>query len=277
MCTAEPPPLAVGAQGPHCGDGAGRQMTGGLRGGRVAILQSNYIPWKGYFDIIHDVDLFIFYDDVQYTKNDWRNRNRVKAVGGVEWLTIPVGSSESRRICDVELGDPAWQAKHWRTLQQNYSKCRHFDRYRPYFEHVYLGTSWRSLSALNQALIRDIAVEFLGVGTRFVDSRNFEAGGQKLERLLELVKQTAASTYVSGPSAKNYIDPDRFAALGVELVWKDYAGYPEYPQRYPPFEHGVSILDLLFNTGPDAPWYIWGWRDGGTAPHLERQAHPVSG
>jgi len=249
-----------------CADGRANPAARAARARRVAILQSNYIPWKGYFDIIHDVDLFIFYDDVQFTKNDWRNRNRIKAVAGPEWITIPVGSNESRRICDVEIGNAAWQPKHWRTLKQNYGKCPHFERYREYFEHVYLGTVWPQLSDLNQAVIRHVAREFLGIAVQFGDSRDYDTSGQKLERLLGLVRHSGAGTYVSGPAAKDYIDPARFAALGVELVWKDYSGYPEYPQRYPPFEHGVSILDLLFNTGPDAPWYVWGWRDGSSAP-----------
>jgi hypothetical protein len=243
---------------------------------RLAVLQSNYLPWKGYFDIVHDVDLFVFYDDVQYTKNDWRNRNRIKAAGGAEWITVPTGADMNRLVCEVEIADPRWQAKHWRTLQQNYGRCPHFGRYREYFEHVYLGQTWRRLSELNQSLIRHVAREFLGIGAEFDDSRRYDAGGRKLDRLLDLVTQCGATSYVSGPAAKDYIDAERFAQAGVELVWKDYAGYPEYPQRFPPFEHGVSILDLLFNTGPDAPWYIWGWRDGGTAPHLRPRAHPAA-
>ena len=229
---------------------------------RVAILQSNYIPWKGYFDLIHDVDLFVFYDDVQFTKNDWRHRNRVKTAQGVQWLSVPAGSDLGQTICEVELPDTRWQARHWRTLQQNYGRCEHFARYRDYFEHVYLGTMWHSLSALNQALIRHIAREFLGIGTEFADSRSYAASGHKLDRLLDLAGQAGASCYLSGPAAKDYIVPERFAERGIELLWKDYGGYPDYPQRFPPFEHSVSVLDLLFNVGPQAPHYIWGWRDG---------------
>jgi hypothetical protein len=233
---------------------------------RVAILQSNYIPWKGYFDIIHDVDLFIFYDDVQFTKSDWRHRNRIKAASGPEWLSIPAGEDCKRLICEVTLKDPSWQAKHWRTLQQNYGKCPHFGLYKGYFEDVYLGHRWANLSELNQSLIRHISREFLGVRTEFADSRSWCVSGHKLDRLLDLVVQSGASTYLSGPAAKEYIEPERFAQAGIALEWKSYAGYPEYPQRFQPFEHGVSILDLLFNTGPDAPWYIWGWRQGALSP-----------
>lgn len=229
---------------------------------RVAILQSNYIPWKGYFDIIHDVDLFIFYDDLQYTKNDWRNRNKIKTNQGVNWITIPVGADANRLICDVEITDATWQTKHWKTLQQFYCKSPHFARYQTFFEDIYLGRQWRNLSELNQHLIRLISVDLLNITTEFRDSREFNLSGQKLERLLELVTKAGAERYISGPAAKDYIESARFAELGIELVWKDYSGYPEYPQRFPPFDHGVSILDLLFNVGPDAPWYIWGWRDG---------------
>lgn len=228
---------------------------------RVAILQSNYIPWKGYFDIIHDVDLFVFYDDVQFTKSDWRHRNRIKSAQGSQWLSIPAGQHGDQRICDVELKTSDWQARHWRTLQHNYGKCPHFARYREYFEHVYLGTVWHRLSELNQTLIRHIAREFLGIGTEFADSRSYAASGHKLDRLLDLVSKTGATSYLCGPAAKAYVVPERFAERGVELLWKDYQGYPQYPQRFPPFEHGVSLLDLLFNVGQEAPRCIWGWRD----------------
>ena len=132
--------------------------------------------------------------------------------------------------------------------------------YRGLLEHVYLGRRWSSLSDLNQYLVRTIAQDLLGVSTRFMDSRALGAVGAKLDRLLDLLVKCQASRYVSGPAAKDYIDPQRFEALGIELVWKDYAGYPEYPQAHPPFEHAVTVLDLLFHTGPDAPWHIWGWR-----------------
>lgn len=227
----------------------------------VVVLQSNYIPWKGYFDLIHDADVFVFYDDLQYTKNDWRNRNRIKAPSGTEWITIPVGADSNRLICEVEMKDSTWQAKHWKTLRQNYGNCPHFSRYQAFFEDFYLGQSWANLSRMNQHLIRNISSEFLKIKTEFQDSRNYVLSGQRQDRLLELVEKVGTQRYISGPAAKSYIEPNRFSAAGIDLVWKDYSGYPEYPQRFPPFEHGVSILDLLFNVGPDAPWHIWGWRD----------------
>lgn len=229
---------------------------------RVAVIQSNYIPWKGYFDVIHDVDLFIFYDDVQFTKNDWRNRNRIKTANGVAWLTIPVGARLDRLICDVELSDPTWQQKHWRSISQAYARAPHFRRYSGFFESVYLGRRWSRLSDLNAFVVTSIAREFLGIRTEFRDSREFGAQGSRLDRLIDLLGKAGAQAYVSGPAARDYIEDSAFAAAGIELIWKSYDGYPEYPQLHPPFEHAVSIIDLLFNVGPEAPDYIWGWRNG---------------
>lgn len=227
---------------------------------KVAVLQSNYIPWKGYFDIIHDVDLFVFYDDVQYTKNDWRNRNKIKTQNGPAWLTIPTGSDLDRLICEVSLSDPRWQKNHYKTLVQYYSKAPFFRQYLSLLEEVYLARQWDSLSELNQYLIKTIARDCLGITTEFADSRSYEVTGKCLDRLLDLLNKVRAEEYISGPAARDYIDTRHFEAEGIQLVYKDYSGYPEYPQFFPPFDHYVTILDLLFHTGPDAPSYIWGWR-----------------
>ena len=228
---------------------------------KVAILQSNYIPWKGYFDIIHDVDLFVFYDDVQFTKFDWRNRNKIKTPNGLTWLTVPTGVNTDRLTCEVAITDMRWTNKHWKSIQQSYSRTPHFRLYKDFFEQVYLGTTWDNLSDLNQFLIEAISKDMLGIKTEFGDSRDYNSTGKKLDRLMDLIQKTGADVYVSGPSAKDYIDDKRFEEAGVQLIYKSYAGYPEYPQSYPPFEHGVTILDLLFHVGPDAPFYIWGWRE----------------
>lgn len=232
----------------------------------VVSLQSNYIPWKGYFDLVHDADLFVFHDDLQYTRHDWRNRNKIKTPQGAKWLTIPVGPSEERLICDVRIDDCQWQADHWNQIAQHYGRRRHFVRYKAFFEDFYLDRRWDSLSQLNQYLIRSISSEFLSIKTAFADSGSYHLNGHKLDRLLELLGKAGTSRYVSGPAGKDYIDSSRFAAAGIELRWKDYSGYPEYPQRFLPFDHGVSIVDLLFSVGPDAPWYIWGWRDEARSP-----------
>ena len=230
---------------------------------RVAVLQSSYIPWKGYFDIIHDVDNFIFYDDVQFTKSDWRSRNRIKTANGLHWLSVPAGPDQSRLIHEVQLKDPSWQRKHWTTLKQTYGKSKYFSDYRSFLEEVYLGHAWNSLSDLNQYLITHIAQTFLGITTIFHDSRRYAAEGQKLDRLLDLLKKVGATSYVSGPAASGYIDSGRFESAGIRLQFKEYSGYPEYRQPHPPFDHAVSVLDLLFAEGDNANKFIWGWRDDG--------------
>lgn len=225
----------------------------------LVILQSSYIPWKGYFDLIHDADLFIFYDDVQFTKNDWRNRNRIKTSQGSQWLSVPVGSNIDRMIFEVGITSRNWQSKHFSSLKQNYCKSPFFDQYSFLLDELYLQKEWSTLSELNQFATRIIA-NTLGIKTELTDSRVFKSTGTKLDRLLSLIKQSGTDTYISGSSAKAYIDEERFRQDGIKLIWKDYSGYPEYPQRFPPFEHAVTVLDLLFNVGPEAPRYIWGWR-----------------
>lgn len=228
---------------------------------KVAIIQSNYIPWKGYFDIIHDVDQFIFYDDVQYTKNDWRNRNKIKTQSGLHWLTIPTGSHNDKLIYEVEIEDSCWTNKHWETIKQSYSKAPYFHKYKDFFEHFYLGAKWINLSEMNQYLIKTISKDFLGIETDFRDSREFHLEGKRLARLIDLLLKAGADLYISGPTAKSYIDENCFRDVGIKLVYKDYSDYPEYLQLYPPFEHAVSILDMLFNCGQQTPDYIWGWRE----------------
>jgi len=222
---------------------------------RVAILQSNYLPWKGYFDIAAAVDLFIFHDDLQYTKNDWRNRNLIKTSGGLKWLTIPCGTSEKRLICEVTLDASDWQMKHWRQIEAAYHAAPFFGEFAPYFKDIFLKNVWRSLSELNQRLIRDIA-QFLAIDCRFDDSRAYHLQHRKAKRVLELLQKTGAASYLSGPAAKKYLNQDDFEQAGIELRWADYSGYPEYPQLYPPFRHEVSIIDLLFNTGSAARNYL---------------------
>lgn len=228
---------------------------------RVAISQSNYIPWKGYFDLIHDVDLFVFYDDVQYTVRDWRNRNVIKTPNGLFWLSVPVGANRNRLINQVEIVSQEWQQNNWKTISQYYKKAKYFYCYKEFFEEAYLHRKWNHLSELNQFLIQNIAIEYLQIKTIFANSTDFSKVGEKQAAIISLLKSIDASSYVSGPAAKAYIDVEVFQKSGIELIWKDYSGYPEYFQFYPPFRHGVSILDLLFHEGPNASYYIWGWRE----------------
>ncbi len=222
---------------------------------KVAVLQSNYLPWKGYFDLIASVDLFVFYDCVQFTKNDWRNRNKIKTQQGLQWISVPAGSDIKRRVCDVEINSLTWRAEHWKTLQHNYRQAPFFKLSAPWFEAFYAQAGPAKLSDINQGLIRGICQQFLGIGTQFADSRDYTLCGTKLERLLDLLQQVGASSYLSGPSARDYIDSQAFADRGIGLSYVDYR-YPIYAQFHPPFEHGVSIVDLLWHTGPQAPHFI---------------------
>ena len=221
---------------------------------KVAILQSNYIPWKGYFDLIRAVDLFIFYDEVQYTKNDWRNRNKIKTQQGAQWLTVPAGTDLSRKIYEVEIKDTHWKKKHRKAIEQNYRKAPFFEEYAHLLDELY-GNAISNLSEYNQVSIERLA-RALNIETTFIDSRELSCSGSKTERLVDMVSKTGAAHYLSGPSAQDYIEPELFEQAGISLRYVDYSGYPEYPQLYPPFEHAVSVLDLLFNVGPDAGNYL---------------------
>ena len=218
---------------------------------RVAILQSNYIPWKGYFDLIASVDEFILYDDVQFTKNDWRNRNRIKTPKGLEWLSIPVGQAIDRRIRDVELPDPRWQEKHWKTLEANYGRAAHFDEVAAIFRPLYRARRHTHLSPLNRELIEAVC-RYLGIRARISNSWDYDLAEGRIDRLVELCAQAGAAEYVTGPSARNYLDESAFAARGIKVTWFDYTGYSEYPQLWGEFSHEVTVLDLLFNCGRDA-------------------------
>ncbi len=227
---------------------------------KVVILQSNYIPWKGYFDLIHDADLFVFYDDVQYTTRDWRNRNRIKTSDGVKWLSVPVNAQRSSLVNEVGISERKWSKQHWETIRHFYSKAPFFKQYRDFFADIYLNNDFTFLSDLNQSIIQRISRDILGITTIFQDSRIYNAGGAKTDRLLDILQKADADIYISGPAARSYIEEDKFKAAGVELTYKEYSGYPDYPQLYDGFDHYVTILDLIFNVGEETPYYIWGWR-----------------
>jgi len=228
---------------------------------KVAIIQSNYIPWKGYFDFINDVDEFIFLDNVQFTPRDWRTRNKIKTINGSLWLTVPVGSDRNRAISEVAIVDKTWQAKHWKTIIQFYSKAPCFKMFKDFLEFFYMEMKHDNLSQMNQFLIKKISNDFLGSRTIFKNDYEYKPVGNKFDLIMDLVIKSGADVYISGPAARNYMDEEVFKKkTSAGLIWKDYSGYPEYNQLYKPFEHAVTVLDLLFNTGPDASYYIWGWR-----------------
>jgi hypothetical protein len=223
---------------------------------RVAIVQSNYIPWKGYFDLMAAVDEFILYDDMQYTRRDWRNRNQIKTPQGLQWLSVPVQvkGRYHQTIRETLIDGEAWATDHWKTLQQNYRRAPHFETAAGWLE-PYYRQRYTHLVELNHALLRGIAAA-LGISTLIRCSWDYQLAPGKTERLLLLCQQAGATHYVSGPSARGYLDTELFNAAGLSVEWFDYAGYLEYHQLWGDFQHGVSILDLLFNTGPQAATYL---------------------
>ena len=213
---------------------------------KVVILQSNYIPWRGYFDLLRQADLFVFHDDLQYTKQDWRNRNKIKTPKGPEWLSIPVGTSEGRLICNVTLpSDQKWQAEHYRKIEQAYKKhtpC--FENLLPLLKEIY-EKKWANLSEFNQSIIKCITKDYLNIKhVKFLDSRNLNLTEKKQMRVLQILEKVNAKHYVSGPAAKDYLEPEEFKKRNILLSYMRYE-YPDYDQPHGSFSPQVSILDTL--------------------------------
>jgi hypothetical protein len=223
---------------------------------KIAILQSNYIPWKGYFDMIAAVDEFILYDDMQYTRRDWRNRNQIKTPQGLHWLTVPVQvkGKYDQKIKDTAIDGSNWAAAHWKALLQNYRRAPYFAEVAAWLEPLYT-ESYTNISSLNRRFIEEIC-HYLNIKTAITNSWDYTLLDGKTERLADLCKQAGGTEYISGPSAKDYVEERIFADMGITLTWFDYANYPEYLQLWGEFTHGVTILDLLFNCGKDSHRYM---------------------
>ncbi len=224
---------------------------------KVAILQSNYIPWKGYFDMIAAVDEFILYDDMQYTRRDWRNRNQIKTPQGLQWITVPVHSKGKyhQKIKETEIDTTDWAKKHWDSLTKNYRRAPYFNEISNWLEPLYLTNNYTNLSYLNRSFIVAIC-KYLNIRTLIKNSWDYTLCDDKTERLAELCIQAGGTEYISGPAAKDYIEESIFVERGIKITWFDYTGYSEYPQLWGDFIHEVSILDLLFNCGKKTHRYM---------------------
>lgn len=227
---------------------------------KCVILQPSYIPWRGFFHLIHKADLFVFYDDVQYDDHGWRNRNRIKTARGSEWITIPVLSKgvhrQNKSILDVDVcWDRNWADVHLKSIRHNYAKAPFFEQYRPMIEEWYSVHPTRLADFTIETTIQ-LARELGNKHTTFLRSSTLGCTGTKTDRLVEVLLKVGAKHYISGPSARDYLETEKLHACGISVEWMEY-DYPEYPQLYPPFDPQVSILDLLFMTGPDAGKYIW--------------------
>lgn len=222
----------------------------------AAIVQSNYIPWKGYFHLIQSVDHFVFLDSVQYTQRDWRSRNRIKTRDGLKWLSVPVTAKRGTPIQEVRIADGDWRRKHLNSLRHAYGKCDCYDQYADFLREIYTERSWERLAEMNQFVVREIC-KMLGLSTAIHTDDEFDAPNDRNRRLLHIVKQLGADCYVSGPAARTYLDVELFGREGVRVEFFEYPEYPVYPQLYGEFQHRVSILDLLFHMGDASPDYIW--------------------
>lgn len=230
---------------------------------KIAILQSNYIPWKGVFDMINSVDTFVFLEDVKYTEHDWRNRNKILVGNEEKWLSVPIKNSGRRgqKIYETEIETSSkWQRKHYNSFEINYSKAKYYKEFKWILEQLYLNKQWTNLSELNIYAIKLIC-NVLGIKTEFINSIDLDCKGIKDDKIIEICKKLKATTYLSGPAAKNYIIPQKFKDNNILLEYIDYY-YLEYEQIKGEFvTHGVTILDLIFNCGIDSSFYIWGWKD----------------
>ncbi len=220
---------------------------------RVAIVQSCYLPWKGYFDLIRSADHFILLDDVQYSRGDFRNRNQVKTAAGLKWITIPLKHSGTfpALIRDMQVGEPGWNESHSALIEQAYRATPGWPLLREWLRASLLTAKQGSLSEVNDALLRSLC-RLLGISTPITQSTEYRvASANATERVVKLCQAAGATRYLSGPSARDYIEEDRFREAGIALEYFDYSGYEEYPQPHGPFEHHVSIVDAIACLGTD--------------------------
>lgn len=223
---------------------------------KVGAIQSNYIPWRGYFDFIDDVDLFVFYDDVQYGMGKkWRNRNKIKSRRGSQWLSIPLKHGKNNKLISEVAIDYSrrWQAKHLNLLYENYHNSPFFYLYIDEFSSV-INKRYSNISELNVAVCKWIMSQ-LKIQSEVRMSHEFNLKGDKKERVQHLLHKVRASAYLTGPNTLPYTDTQFFQASGISLEVKTYE-YESYPQLWGEFIGNVSILDLIFNTGCDARKYL---------------------
>lgn len=221
---------------------------------KIAILQPNYIPWKGVFDLISRVDVFVFLDDVQYTRKDWRNRNKIRTTNGDVWLTVPVKTKGLRHqlICDAEIENTYnWQHKHYRTIKNSYCKSGYFKEFEILLNKIYIDNKWTKISDLDIFSTKLIA-ETLGINVEWYRSSDLGQTGDKGgEKIVKICKMLGCGYFINGPASRAFMDEQIFIENDIILDYIDY-NYPEYKQLHNPFCHNVSILDVIFNCGYNA-------------------------
>jgi hypothetical protein len=217
---------------------------------RVAIHQPQYLPWLGYFDKMDQSDVFVLLDDVQYKKNEWQNRNKIRNAKNWHWLTVPVLFKFKQKINEVRINNRNnWRDKHLKSIEVNYSRATYFEKYISFFRETYL-KEWEYLVDLNIHFIRYLK-DALGIKAELARSSDLGVKGKRTERLVDICGQLGADTYISGAGAKDYLDEEKFKKSGITLEFQDYR-HPEYLQAYDGFEPHMSVIDLLFCHGRDS-------------------------
>jgi hypothetical protein len=238
-------------------EGSARNAVDPAANKRIAIIQSAYIPWKGFFDLVGRCDEYVILDGAQFVKRHWHNRNQIKTANGRHWLTIAVltKSRFEQPIDEVEIAEP-WAERHWQSLEHAYRRAPHFEAYASRVRAVYesLGNE-RLLTSVNEKLLRAL-LGMLGISLKISRDRDYAPQGRKSERLVDLCLKANAKRYLSGPSARHYLDESLFVEAGVDVEWMSYGPYPPYPQAGGTFVDAVSVIDVIFNTGPDAGRYV---------------------
>jgi hypothetical protein len=224
---------------------------------RAVVLQPTYLPWMGYLGMIDIADIFIFYDDVQFSVQSWQQRNKIKSMdGNWMWLSVPIVRKFGQNINEVQVNNTSnWRRKHWSSIYQSYAKAPCFKDYKEEIERIYK-KEWEYLSDLSISIIEKLS-ELLGVNMpKFIRSSELgDIKGEKTGRLLAILEKIGVDEYISGPAAKDYIEIERFRQKGIKLYWYEYQ-HPVYPQIRGEFIPYLSAIDLLFNTGEDAINYI---------------------
>jgi hypothetical protein len=218
----------------------------------VAILQPGYLPWLGYFDLMRSADVFVVYDDVQFDKHGWRNRNRIKCAHGLQWLSVPVRHHDRGKplILDIEIDNTKdWAQKHAATIRHCYARAPHLEPLATEVETV-LERGWERLVELDLELASTMAAH-LGVSTRVLRSSDLGVSGERNGRLLEICRLLEGERYLSGVAARDYLDVDLFARNGIEVEWQNL-DHPVYPQLHGGFVSHLSALDMILNCGQDS-------------------------
>lgn len=226
-------------------------------GPTVVVLQPGYLPWLGFFDQMRRCDIFVLYDDAQFDKHGWRNRNRIKSPTGPHWLTVPVHVTLGQRILEIEVDNrQPWARKHVSTIGQFYAKAPYLKRYMPELEELLMGRRWERLIEVDVAVI-ELLCDWLGIEPRWARSSELRLGGERNEHLLNICRHFGARRYLSGNAAQSYLDTELFARHRIAVEWQNYH-HPVYTQQHGEFLPFLSVMDLLLNCGEESASIIAG-------------------